>query len=63
VQALRGDIRADAPPPPPAATWYAFQARADFYHNADNHEIALAYLGMPVAEVGALNLAGQTALR
>lgn len=63
VQALRGDIRADAPPPPPAATWYAFRARADFYHNADNHEIALDYLGMPVAEAEALSLAGKTALR
>jgi radical SAM C-methyltransferase len=52
AQALRCGVRADDPPPPPVATWYAFQARAGFYENADNHEIALGYLGTPVTAGG-----------
>jgi hypothetical protein len=46
--ALRHGIRAAEPPPPAAETRYVFESRADFYYNADNHEIALAYAGTPV---------------
>jgi len=37
-----GACRADEPPAK-RPTWYSFQARAGFYLNADNHEIALGY--------------------
>ncbi len=46
--ALRRGVRATDPPPAPADTWYVFEARADFYHNADNQEIALGYAATAV---------------
>jgi radical SAM C-methyltransferase len=52
VPALRRGIRAAGPPPEAAETWYVFESRADFYYNADNHEIALAYAGIPVPAGG-----------
>jgi len=43
IAAMLRDAFDAAAAPAPAPTWYAFEARAGFYLNADNHEIALGY--------------------
>jgi radical SAM superfamily enzyme YgiQ (UPF0313 family) len=44
---LATDLHDPDQPPPAADCHYTFRARADFYHNADNHEIALGYKSTP----------------